>query len=52
MICSSFQGCTTNSVNIIGIVFTVMVFGVIVEGLVGYSKWIIRTVEFVSDLFQ
>ena len=40
-----------NSTKMIGLVWIIFVFGIIIEGLVGFSKWIIRTIEFVSDFF-
>ncbi len=42
---------TKNSVSMITLAWTIFIVAIIIDGLIGFSKWIIRTVEFVSDLF-
>lgn len=42
---------TKSSISIISIVWVIFIAVIVIEGLVGFSKWIVRTVEFVSDLF-
>lgn len=42
---------TKSSISIISIVWVIFIAVIVIDGLIGFSKWILRTVEFVSDLF-
>lgn len=42
---------TKSSISIVSIVWVIFIAAIVIDGLIGFSKWILRTVEFVSDLF-
>lgn len=43
---------TKSSISMVSIAFVIVIVAVIIDGLIGFSKWIIRSVEFVLDLIN
>lgn len=42
---------TKNSLSMISVAWIILIVAVIIDGLIGFSKWIIRSVEFITGFF-